>query len=122
MFPGVTDTRKKINMYDMSVSLQRSIRDIVEELKKGEVAFRITEQALQLKIMKSYDDIDWGRLGEIVNSDVSQSAKNLDKSYLLFKECSYGSVELTRREKTLQRKKDLLNFHHFDIQGKSTQF
>lgn len=49
-----------------------------------------------------------------VNKVTTNNALDLDKSYLVFKECSYGSIELTRREKHLQRKKDILNFYSFE--------
>lgn len=53
-------------------------------------------------------------LWKTVNKSVTESAIDLDKSYQVYKECSYGSVELTRREKHLQRKKDILNFYSFE--------
>lgn len=35
---------------------------------------------------------------------------NLDRSFDTFKECAYSSIELTRREKALQKKEILLDF------------
>jgi hypothetical protein len=35
---------------------------------------------------------------------------NLDKSFETFKDCAYSSIELTRREKALQKKEVMLNF------------
>ena len=58
-----------------------------------------------MKIKKDYEEVDWIQLGELVNSQTREAATDLDKSYYLYKEYSYGSVELTRREKSLQRKK-----------------
>lgn len=45
-----------------------------------------------------------------VNDPVMTEARNLDKSFDSFKECAYSSIELTRREKALQKKDVLLNF------------
>jgi hypothetical protein len=50
-----------------------------------------------------------------VNREVWQSANDIDRSYLMYREVAYGSVELTRREKSLQHKKQLLSFYSFAV-------
>lgn len=45
-----------------------------------------------------------------MNDPVAQEARNLDKSFDTFKDCAYSSIELTRREKALQKKEVMLNF------------
>lgn len=64
--------------------------------------------------------MDWSELWTLVNKTVNTSAEDLDRSYLVYKECSYGSVELTRREKSLQRKKEILNFYTYTSEQKHT--
>lgn len=58
---------------------------------------RVTEKALQLKIIKDYEEVDWSELWEMVNRTVRSKSLGLDRSYIVYKNCSYGSVELTRR-------------------------
>lgn len=41
---------------------------------------------------------------------MTTEASNLDKSFETFKDCAYSSIELTRREKALQKKEVILNF------------
>jgi hypothetical protein len=41
---------------------------------------------------------------------VAAEAMNLDRSFETFKDCAYSSIELTRREKALQKKEVMLNF------------
>ena len=53
-----------------------------------------------------------------VNDPVTTEARNLDRSFEAFKECAYSSIELTRREKALQKKETLLNF--FKAEEKET--
>ena len=50
-------------------------------------------------------------LEQTVNENVWDAVKDLDKSFVFYKDCSYSSIELTRREKYLQRKNVLLNFY-----------
>ena len=64
-----------------------------------------------MRVLKNYEDVDWKIMEATVNETVWNSTKDLDKSYALYKDCCYGSIELTRREKLLQRKNFLLNFH-----------
>lgn len=70
-------------------------------MRESKIDFKITEKALQLSVKKSYEEVNWASLREIVNAETTDAAKDLDKSYDLYKEYSYGSVELTRREKSL---------------------
>lgn len=50
-----------------------------------------------------------------MNEHVWSSIKDLDKSYLIYKNCCYGSIELTRREKYLQRKNSFMQFHDVSV-------
>ena len=45
-----------------------------------------------------------------MNGPVNTEAQTLDRSFTTFKECAYSSIELTRREKALQKKEVLLSF------------
>jgi hypothetical protein len=65
---------------------------------------------VQVKILKNYEDIDWQTVNETVNQPVLAEAMNLDKSFDTFKDCAYSSIELTRREKALQKKEVMLSF------------
>lgn len=47
---------------------------------------------------------------KIVNDPITAEALNLDKSFDTFRDCAYSSIELTRREKALQKKEVLLGF------------
>ena len=69
------------------------------------------EEAVQLKVLENYEDVDWEILEKTVNENVWDAVKDLDKSFVFYKDCSYSSIELTRREKYLQRKNVLLNFY-----------
>ena len=79
-------------------------------MKREGIKYKITEEALQIKILRNYEDIQWETVHLTVNSPVAAEAINLDKSFETFKECAYSSIELTRREKALQKKEVMLNF------------
>ncbi len=95
--PMIEEVRRKINLLNVSTSLQKTIRTILEDLKKEGIKYRITEEAVQVKILKNYEDIDWQTVNETVNQPVLAEAINLDKSFDTFKDCAYSSIELTRR-------------------------
>lgn len=105
MYPTATEIRRRVNLLNLSTTAQTTTSCILEQLRESTISYKVTEKALQLRIIQNYEDLNWNRLGELVNAETSQRAKDLDKSYGLYRECSYGSVELTRREKCLQRKK-----------------
>ena len=45
-----------------------------------------------------------------MNEIVESAALNIDRSYDVFKECAYASMELTRRERHLNKKDKLVEF------------
>ena len=51
--------RRKVNLLNVSTTLQKTIRTILEQLKKEGIKYKITEEAIQVKILKNYEDIDW---------------------------------------------------------------
>ena len=109
-FPMIEEVRRKVNLLNVSTSLHKIIRSILDDLKREGIKYKITEEALQIKILKNYEDIDWDMIHKTVNDPVAAEARNLDKSFDCFKDCAYSSIELTRREKALQKKDVLLNF------------
>lgn len=50
-----------------------------------------------MKVIENYEEVNWDILEIAVNENVLQAVKDLDKSYMIYKDCSYGSIELTRR-------------------------
>ena len=68
--PMIEEVRRKINLLNVSTSLQKTIRTILEDLKKEGIKYRITEEAVQIKILKNYEDIDWQTVNETVNQPV----------------------------------------------------
>jgi len=92
--------------------LHKTIQSIVDDLKKEGVKYKITEEAIQIKIIKDYEDIDWKQVHQAVNEAVTAAALNINKSFEAFKDCAYSSIELTRREKALQKKNILLDFYN----------
>ena len=79
--PMVEEVRRKINLLNVSTSLQKTVRTILEELKKEGIKYKITEEAVQVKILKNYEDIDWHTVNETVNRPVTAEALNLDRSF-----------------------------------------
>jgi hypothetical protein len=57
--PMIEEIRRKVNLLNVSTTLQKTIRTILEELKKEGIKYKITEEAIQVKILKNYEDIDW---------------------------------------------------------------
>ena len=106
----IEEVRRKVNVLNVSTSLQKTIRSILEDLKREGIKYKITEEALQIKILKNYEDIEWETVHKTVNNPVTIDAQNVDKSFETFKDCAYSSIELTRREKALQKKEIMLNF------------
>lgn len=58
-FPMIEEVRRKVNLLNVSTGLQKTIRSILDELKREGIKYKITEEALQIKILKNYEDIDW---------------------------------------------------------------
>lgn len=50
-----------------------------------------------------------------VNAPVVNESLNLDKSFDIFKDCAYSSIELTKREKALQKKELMLQFLRSEV-------
>ena len=67
-------------------------------------------------LMKDYDEVNWMQIWKDLNEIVENSAQHLDKSYDMFKECAYASMELTRREKFLNRKDKFVEFVQLGFQ------
>ena len=65
--------------------MEKTTRTLLEEIKEAGINFKITEKALQLKIVRGYEEVDWIQLGVLANADVDKAAQDLDKSYLLYK-------------------------------------
>ena len=65
--PMIEETRRKVNILNVSTSLQKTIRSILEELKREGIKYKITEEALQIKILKNFEDIDWSIIHKTVN-------------------------------------------------------
>jgi hypothetical protein len=86
------EIRRKINLLNVSTSLHKTVRSILDELKKEGIKYKITEEAIQVKVLKNYEDIDWKVVNQTVNEPVMAEAVNLDKSFEAFKECAYGSI------------------------------
>jgi hypothetical protein len=40
---------------------------LLEDIKKAGVRFKVLEEALQLKVLKNYEDINWLNVEEIAN-------------------------------------------------------
>jgi len=90
--PMIEEVRRKVNVLNVSTSLQKTIRSILDDLKKEGIKFKITEEALQIKILKNFEDIEWGSVHKTVNDPVAAEANNLDKSFETFKDCAYSSI------------------------------
>ena len=79
--PMIDEVRRKVNVLNVSTSLQKTIRSILEDLKREGIKYKITEQAFQIKILKDFEDIDWSLVHTTVNDPVITEASNLDKSF-----------------------------------------
>lgn len=55
----IEEVRRKVNLLNVSTNLMKTIRSILDEFKKAGIKFKITEEALQIKILKNYEDIEW---------------------------------------------------------------
>jgi hypothetical protein len=120
--PMIEEIRRKVNLLNVSTTLQKTIRTILEDLNKEGIKYKITEEAVQIKILKNYEDIDWEIVNQTVNQPVTTEANNLDRSFDTFKDCAYSSIELTRREKALQKKELMLNFFSHDSPKDNTSY
>ena len=83
--PMIEEVRRKVNVLNVSTALQKTIRTILEELKREGIKYKITEEILQIKILKNYEDILWDFVHTTVNEPVKTEATNLDKSFDTFK-------------------------------------
>ena len=96
-FPSINETKRKVNILNHSTASQKTTNTILDDIKKAGIEYKITEEAIQLRVLKSFEDVDWDLIETKVNEHVWSSIKDLDKSYLIYKNCCYGSIELTRR-------------------------
>lgn len=55
----IEEIRRKVNLLNVSTSLHKTIRSILDDLKKEGIKYKITEEAIQIKILKNYEDIEW---------------------------------------------------------------
>ena len=55
----IEEVRRKVNVLNVSTSLQKTIRSILEDLKREGIKYKITEEALQIRILKNFEDIEW---------------------------------------------------------------
>jgi hypothetical protein len=81
----------------------------------------VAEEALQFRVMKNYEDVNWSTFETIVNKKLMETVNVFDYSLEILRECAYSSIELTRREKVLQRKETLLKFSLKDRNSEAIQ-
>lgn len=58
-FPNIIEVKKKVNVLNLSTAVQKTTRTILQELKQAGIEFKIVEEAVQIKVIKSYEDVDW---------------------------------------------------------------
>lgn len=52
--PQIEEVRRKVNLLNVSTSLHKIIRSILDDLKKEGIKYKITEEAIQIKVMRNY--------------------------------------------------------------------
>lgn len=50
----VEEIRRKVNLLNVSTTLHKTIRTILDELKREGIKYKITEEAIQIKVLKNY--------------------------------------------------------------------
>jgi hypothetical protein len=58
-FPDLTDVRRKVNVLDSSATLKTITCNLLEEFRRFGIRYRVVEEALQFRVLKNYEDVNW---------------------------------------------------------------
>ncbi len=79
-YPELTDVRRKVNVLDSAATLKTITSNFLEELRRFGIRYRVVEEALQFRVLKNYEDVNWAIFETIVNRKLMDTVCVFDYS------------------------------------------
>ena len=95
--PEVQEVRRKVDLLSTSTQLGITVRGVLEQLDSAGVRYKLSEEAVQFKVLSDFENIQWEALLALINGPIEAQAAQVDQSFNVFRDCAYSSIELTRR-------------------------
>ena len=74
LHPRATEMRRKVNLLSLSTCLQKTTGEIIMELRSKDLKFRLTEETMQIVLMKDFEEVPWIEIGNELNKIVEEAA------------------------------------------------
>jgi hypothetical protein len=72
--------RRKVNVLDSAAILKTITVNLLEEFRRSGIRYRVTEEALQFRVLKNYEDVNWNSFETIVNKKLMETVNVFDYS------------------------------------------
>lgn len=67
-------------MLDSAATLKTITVSLLEDLRRSGIRYRVVEEALQFRVMKNYEDVNWNSFETIVNKKLMEAVNVFDYS------------------------------------------
>ena len=58
-YQELTEVRRKVNVLDSAATLKTITGNLLEDFRRSGIRYKVAEEALQFKVLKNYEDVNW---------------------------------------------------------------
>lgn len=69
-----------MNVLDIAATLKTITVSLLEDFRRSGIRYRVAEEALQFRVLKNYEDVNWSSFETIVNKKLMETVNVFDYS------------------------------------------
>lgn len=69
-----------MNVLDSAATLKTITVSLLEDFRRSGIRYRVAEEALQFRVLKNYEDVNWSSFETIVNKKLMETVNVFDYS------------------------------------------